>query len=185
MPGSAMEKSFNNPFIPYLLDFFCLGLLPHMKKHSTSLKAGDRAPDFSFVNEKGEEITLKSLKGKKIILYFYPKDNTPGCTVEACNLRDNYASLRKKGYEVIGVSKDDEKSHEKFRKKYKLPFSLIPDTEKEVLKNYDVWGKKSFMGRTFDGIHRTTFVIDEKGMIEKIFADVDTKNHTEQILGNP
>ncbi len=155
-----------------------------MKPHTTKLTEGDKAPDFSYVGPDGKNISLKELKGKKVILYFYPKDSTPGCTIEACDLRDNYSSLKKKGYEVIGVSKDDEKSHDKFKKKYDLPFPLIPDTEKEVLKKYDVWGKKSFMGKTFDGIIRTTFVIDEKGIIEKIIRDVKTKNHTEQITGN-
>ncbi|MBI4929744.1 MAG: thioredoxin-dependent thiol peroxidase [Bacteroidetes bacterium] len=149
--------------------------------HSTRLKEGDKAPDFSFVNSDGATVSLKDLKGKKVILYFYPKDDTPGCTAESCNLRDNYSSLKRKGYEVIGVSKDDEKSHGKFIKKFKLPFALIPDTGKEIIKDYDVWGKKTFMGKTFDGIIRTTFVIDEKGKIEKIIRKVDTKNHTEQI----
>jgi len=152
--------------------------------HSTRLKEGDKAPDFSFVNADGITISLKDLKGKKVILYFYPKDDTPGCTAESCNLRDNYSSLKRKGYEVIGVSKDDAKSHSKFIKKYKLPFTLIPDTDKEIIKDYDVWGKKTFMGRTFDGIIRTTFVIDEKGKIEKIIRKVDTDNHTEQIINN-
>ncbi|MEK6614867.1 MAG: peroxiredoxin, partial [Bacteroidota bacterium] len=118
------------------------------------------------------------------ILYFYPKDDTPGCTKESCNLRDNYSSLKKKGYEVIGVSKDDSTSHGKFIKKFKLPFDLIPDTEKEIVNAYNVWGKKTFMGRTFDGIIRTTFVIDETGKIEKIIRKVDTENHTEQIINN-
>jgi thioredoxin-dependent peroxiredoxin len=152
--------------------------------HSTGLTEGQKAPEFSFVNSEGKTTSLKELKGKKVILYFYPKDDTPGCTAESCNLRDNYSSLKKKGYEVIGVSKDDEKSHNKFTKKFKLPFSLIPDTEKKIIKDYDVWGEKKFMGRTFDGIVRTTFIIDEKGKIEKIFRKVDNENHTEQILSN-
>ncbi len=152
--------------------------------HTTSLKEGDKAPDFSFTNTNGEVVSLKDLAGKKVILYFYPKDDTPGCTAESCNLRDNYSSLKKKGYEVIGVSKDDEKSHAKFTKKFKLPFALIPDTERKIISDYDVWGEKKFMGRTFEGIVRTTFLIDEKGKIEKIFSKVDTGNHAEQILGN-
>jgi len=152
--------------------------------HSTSLKEGQKAPDFSFTGPEGETISLKELKGKKVILYFYPKDDTPGCTAESCNLRDNYRSLKKKGYEVIGVSKDNERSHGKFIKKFKLPFTLIPDTEKKIIKDYDVWGEKKFMGRTFDGVVRTTFLIDEKGRIEKIFRKVDNENHTEQILSN-
>lgn len=150
--------------------------------HTTSLKEGDKAPYFSFVDADGKKSSLKDLAGKKVILYFYPKDDTPGCTMESCNLRDNYSKLKKKGYEVIGVSKDDEKSHHKFIKKYKLPFTLIPDTEKEIIKAYDVWGEKKFMGRTFEGIVRTTFVIDEKGKIERIFRKVDNENHAEQIL---
>lgn len=161
-------------------------LLKKMVKstHSTSLKEGDKAPEFSFVDSDGKSSSLKDLKGKKVILYFYPKDDTPGCTAESCNLRDNYGSLKKKGFEVIGVSKDDEKSHNKFTKKFKLPFTLIPDTEKEIIKDYDVWGKKTFMGRTFDGVIRTTFVIDEKGKIERIIRKVDNENHSEQILSN-
>ncbi|MBI3501634.1 MAG: thioredoxin-dependent thiol peroxidase [Bacteroidetes bacterium] len=153
-----------------------------MNHHTTKLQEGDKAPEFSFVNSEGKTISLKELRGKKVILYFYPKDNTPGCTKESCNLRDNYSSLKRKGYEVFGVSKDDSTSHIRFKKKFKLPFQLIPDTEKEIIKDYDVWGKKTFMGRTFDGIIRTTFSIDEKGKIEKIIRDVDTENHTEQIL---
>ncbi|MBI4945662.1 MAG: thioredoxin-dependent thiol peroxidase [Bacteroidetes bacterium] len=153
--------------------------------HSTKLKEGDKAPDFSFTDAKGATSSLKDLRGKKVILYFYPKDDTPGCTAESCNLRDHYNSLKKNGYEVIGVSKDDEKSHTKFSKKFKLPFPLIPDREKKVIKDYDVWGKKTFMGRTFDGVIRTTFVIDEKGKIEKIFHKVDTENHAEQICPDP
>jgi len=150
--------------------------------HSTRLKEGDKAPDFSFVNSEGRTISLKDLFGKKVVLYFYPKDDTPGCTKESCNLRDNYSSLKRKGYEVIGVSKDDAKSHGKFIKKFKLPFILIPDTGKEIINAYDVWGKKTFMGKTFDGIIRTTFLIDEKRKIEKIIRKVDNENHTEQIL---
>ena len=154
--------------------------------HATSLQEGDNAPDFSFIDANGKQTSLKDIKGKKVILYFYPKDDTPGCTKESCNLRDNYSKLKRKGYEVIGVSKDDVKSHGKFIKKFKLPFTLIPDTEKEIIKDYDVWGKKTFMGRTFEGIVRTTFVIDEKSKIKKIIRDVDAKNHAEQILeSNP
>lgn len=153
--------------------------------HSTNLKEGDKAPAFSFTDTDGKRVSLKDLAGKKVILYFYPKDDTPGCTAESCNLRDNYSSLKRKGYEVIGVSKDDEKSHNKFVKKFKLPFPLIPDTEKEIIKDYDVWGEKKFMGRIFDGIVRTTFLINEKGKIEKIFRKVDNENHTEQICPDP
>jgi peroxiredoxin Q/BCP len=152
--------------------------------HITSLKVGDKAPHFEGMDQDGKLIALEDFKGKKLVLYFYPKDDTPGCTKEACNLRDNYAGLKKKGYAIVGVSADTEKKHKKFIDKYKLPFSLLADVEKETIKAYDVWGEKKFMGRTFDGIIRTTFVIDEKGKIERIITDVDTQNHTDQILAN-
>lgn len=148
----------------------------------TKLKEGDKAPDFKVVNEFGDEMTLADFSNKKLVLYFYPKDNTPGCTLESCNLRDHYVELKNKGFEVLGVSADSEASHQKFIKKHKLPFHLLADTEKEVLNAYGVWGPKKFMGRTFDGIHRTTFVIDENGIIERVFTKVQTKQHTEQIL---
>ncbi|HNO71793.1 MAG TPA: thioredoxin-dependent thiol peroxidase [Bacteroidia bacterium] len=155
-----------------------------MNHHSTHLKEGDQAPDLSAKNEKGELVSLKSLRGKKVILYFYPQDDTPTCTKESCNLRDNYASLKRKGYEVLGVSADDEQSHQKFIKKYDLPFSLLADTDKKVIKAYDVWGSKTIFGKTYDGIIRTTFVIDEKGKIEKIIRDVEAKDHAGQITEN-
>ncbi len=148
------------------------------------LKPGDKAPDIKAKDQDGETVTLKSFRGKKVILYFYPKDNTETCTIESCNLRDNYDDLFKKGYEVIGVSADDEKSHRKFITKYKLPFTLISDVDKKVINDYGVWGPKKFMGREFDGIIRTTFLINEKGIIENIFSKVDSKNHAEQILNN-
>lgn len=153
-----------------------------MANHSTSLKAGDKAPAFSGKDETGKIISLKDFKGKKVVLFFYPKDDTPGCTAEACNLRDNYSLLKKKGYVLIGVSADEEKKHQKFKAKYQLPFPLIADVNMEIIKTYDVWGEKLFMGRLFDGIIRTTFIIDEKGKLEKVITKVDTKNHTEQIL---
>jgi thioredoxin-dependent peroxiredoxin len=146
------------------------------------LKVGDKAPDFNITDQEGKLHSISDYKGKKIILYFYPKDLTPGCTVESCDLRDNYNELKKKGFEVIGVSADTEKRHKNFIKKFNLPFSLLADTQKEVLNKYGVWGEKKFMGRTYDGIHRTTFVIDENGIIEKIITKVKTKNHTQQIL---
>ena len=152
--------------------------------HVTSLKEGMTAPDFKAKDQDGNIVSLKELRGKKVVLYFYPKDNTPTCTVEACNLRDNYAKLKKKGYVVIGISADDEKSHRKFIEKHKLPFNLLADTDKEIIKAYDVWGRKKFMGREFDGIIRTTFVIDEKGKIEKVITKVKSKEHTEQIFGS-
>ncbi len=153
-----------------------------MKKGTTHLKEGDRAPDFTTKNELGETVKLSDYLGKKVVLYFYPKDDTPGCTKESCNLRDNYAVFRNKGYVVLGVSNDDEKSHQKFIKKYQLPFNLLADTTKEVVEKYGVFGEKKFMGKTFNGIFRTTFIIDEKGIIEKVISDVDTANHTEQLL---
>ena len=154
-----------------------------MANHTTGLKAGDKAPDFKGKDQNGEVVSLKNFEGKKLVLYFYPKDDTPTCTNEACNLRDNYAVLKKKGYAIVGVSADEEKKHLKFIKKYDLPFQLLADTDLKVIKAYDVWGEKQFMGRIFDGINRTTFIIDEKGTIEKVITDVKSKNHTEQILG--
>ncbi|GAB4134087.1 MAG: hypothetical protein Fur0041_06880 [Bacteroidia bacterium] len=150
--------------------------------HATKLKKGDKAPSFSGKDQNGNMVSMEQFKGKKIVLYFYPKDDTPGCTATACNLRDNYNALIKAGYAVVGVSADDEKSHRKFAAKYNLPFSLIADTDKSVIKAYDVWGKKQFMGRIFDGLIRTTFVIDEKGVIAEVIEKVDTANHTQQIL---
>ena len=146
------------------------------------LKVGDRAPGFTSIDQYGKEISLDAYAGKKVILYFYPKDNTPGCNAEACNLRDHHHDLNSKGFIVIGVSADSTASHKKFTDKFNLPFRLIPDTEKKIIKAYDVWGPKKFMGKEYDGIHRTTFVIDEEGHIEKIFTKVKTKEHAEQIL---
>ena len=153
-----------------------------MVNHITSFKEGDKAPDFKCEDQNGKIVSLKDYKGKKLVLYFYPKDNTPGCTVEACNLRDNYATLKKKGFAILGVSADDDKKHLKFIEKYDLPFPLLADVELKVIKDYDVWGEKKFMGKTYDGIIRTTFLIDEKGKIEKVITAVATKNHAEQIL---
>ena len=146
------------------------------------LKEGDVAPDFGIPDQNGEIRHVTEFKGKKVILYFYPKDLTPGCTVESCNLRDNYSELIKQGFEVVGVSADDEKKHNRFIDKYSLPFTLLADVDKKVINAYGVWGPKKFMGRTFDGIHRTTFVIDENGVIEKVITKVKTKHHTVQIL---
>ncbi|HNY07711.1 MAG TPA: thioredoxin-dependent thiol peroxidase [Bacteroidales bacterium] len=147
-----------------------------------TLKIGDKAPEINAKDQNGILISLKDFIGKKVIVYFYPKDDTPGCTAEACNLRDNYEQLISTGFKIIGISADDEKKHQKFSDKYHLPFPLIPDTEKKIINAYGVWGPKKFMGRTFDGINRTTFVVSEDGKIEKIFSKVDTKNHTQQIL---
>ncbi len=146
------------------------------------LKEGDPAPGFNAVDQYGKEIKLSDFAGRKLILYFYPKDNTPGCNAEACNLRDNHVQLNADGYEVVGVSADNSAAHMKFTDKFGLPFRLIPDTEKKIIKLFGVWGPKKFMGREYDGIHRTTFVINEQGLIEKIFTKVKTKEHTEQIL---
>lgn len=151
-------------------------------KAQTHLKEGDKAPDFNGVDQDGNKISLKDFEGKKLVLYFYPKDDTTSCTAESCNLRDNYSGLKKNGMEIIGVSADNEKSHKKFTNKYSLPFRLIADTEMKVINLYGVWGEKIVFGRTYNGLLRTTFVIDEKGIIEKVFTEVDTKNHTEQIL---
>lgn len=147
-----------------------------------TLKIGDKAPSFKGKDQNGVTIQLKDFAGKELVLYFYPKDNTPGCTAEACNLRDNYNLLLQKGFAVVGISADNEKNHQKFIEKYSLPFPLIADTEKEIIKAYGVWGPKKFMGRTFDGIHRTTFIISKEGIIKDIIEKVDTKNHTSQIL---
>ncbi len=148
----------------------------------TTLKPGDQAPEFKGKDQNGNDIALADFKGSKLVVYFYPKDSTPGCTSQACNLRDNYDMLLSKGYKVVGVSADSEKSHQKFIEKNNLPFPLIADTEKEVIKAFGVWGPKKFMGKTYDGIHRTTFVIDENGVIEEVISKVQTKDHTAQII---
>jgi thioredoxin-dependent peroxiredoxin len=148
-----------------------------------ALKPGDKAPDFSANDENGNQVKLKDFKGKKLVLYFYPKDMTPGCTAESCNLRDNYKTLLKQGYEVLGVSADSEKSHQKFIAKEKLPFHLLSDPDKVVHDAYGTWGEKSMYGRKYMGTLRTTFVINEKGVIEEVIGKVDTKNHAAQILG--
>lgn len=149
------------------------------------MNVGDKAPELLGVNEKGEEIRLSNYKGKKIVLYFYPKDSTPGCTAQACNLRDNYNELRQAGYEVIGVSVDSAKSHQKFIEKNALPFTLITDTDKKLVEEFGVWGEKSMYGRKYMGTFRTTFLINEEGVIERIIGpkEVKTKEHAKQILG--
>ena len=148
----------------------------------THLKVGDTAPEINSVDQNGDEITLEQYKGRKIVLYFYPKDMTPGCTAQSCNLTENYSILKAKGYEVLGVSCDSIKRHKKFIEKYNLAFSLVSDEKQKVVKDYGVWGLKKFMGREYMGITRTTFVIDEKGIIEEVITKIDTKNHTQQIL---
>lgn len=146
------------------------------------LKEGQKAPIFSAKDQNGNNISLTQFLGKKVVLYFYPKDNTPGCTAQACNLSENIDNLKKNGFIVLGVSPDSEKSHLKFISKYNLSFDLIVDESKSICKLYGVWGPKKFMGREYDGVHRTTFLIDENGLIDKIITKVNTKNHTEQIL---
>lgn len=146
------------------------------------LKAGMKAPAFSVNDQDGKVVKLSELAGKKVVLYFYPKDMTPGCTAESCNLRDNYKVLQKQGYEVLGVSTDNEKSHQKFIAKEKLPFRLLADVDKKMHEAYGTWVEKSMYGRKYMGTARKTFIINEKGLIEEIIEKVDTKNHTEQIL---
>lgn len=153
------------------------------KAYQSSLKPGDKAPYFEGIDQNGNTVNLSSLAGKKVILYFYPKDDTPGCTATACSLRDEYQYLGQKNYAVIGVSADDQASHAKFASKYELPFPLIADTNKTIINAYDVWGKKMFMGNIFDGIIRTTFVISEDGILEHVIHNVDTQSHAQQILG--
>jgi thioredoxin-dependent peroxiredoxin len=148
----------------------------------TNLKVGDKAPEFQGIDQDGNPHALKDYKGRKLILYFYPKDDTTGCTAEACNLRDNYDDLLKKEYAILGVSADDQASHKKFIAKYVLPFPLLADKDKRIIGMYDVWGEKNLYGKISMGILRTTFIINEDGVIEKIFTKVDTKNHTRQIL---
>lgn len=148
----------------------------------TKLKVGDKAPDFSAKDEQGHTISLSDYKGKKLVIFFYPKASTPTCTTEACNLRDHYQDLKDKGYEILGVSADSAKRQTNFKNKYDFPYPLLADEDKSVIKAFGVWGEKKFMGRTFDGIHRVTFVIDENGIIQKVIDKVKAKNHTEQIL---
>ena len=148
----------------------------------TILKIGDKAPNFESKDQKGNTVKLSDFSGKKLVLFFYPKASTPGCTMEACNLRDNYQTFLAKGYEVLGVSADSAKRQQNFINKNELPFALLADEDKSVINAFGVWGPKKFMGREYDGIHRTTFVIDKKGIIEDVILKVKTKLHTSQIL---
>jgi peroxiredoxin Q/BCP len=148
----------------------------------SELKEGMKAPDFKGIDQNGKEVKLSDFAGKKLVLYFYPKDNTPGCTAEACNLRDNYTELLDKGFAVVGISADSEKSHKGFSSKYSLPFPLIADTSKKIIDDYGVWKEKKLYGRSFLGIQRTTFIIDANGVIEKIISKVETAHHSGQIF---
>jgi len=148
----------------------------------THLKPKDKAPAFTTTDQNGDKVSLKDFKGQKVALYFYPHDDTETCTKEACNLRDNYAGLKKKGIVILGVSIDDEKSHKKFEKKYSLPFTLLVDTDKKIVNDYGVWGEKLFMGRIIVSTYRTTFLINEKGVIDHIIEKVVSKDHAKQIL---
>lgn len=148
----------------------------------TTLKPGDKAPDFTAQDQDGNQIKSSDFLGKKLVIFFYPKASTPGCTAEACNLRDHYDQFHKQNYALLGVSADSGKRQQNFKEKNNLPFPLLADEDKSVIKAFGVWGPKKFMGRTFDGIHRTTFIIDEKGVIEEVITKVNTKDHTAQIL---
>jgi thioredoxin-dependent peroxiredoxin len=147
-----------------------------------TLKKGDKTPNFKALDQHGKEHQLSDYAGKKLVIYFYPKDNTPGCTTQACNLRDNESVLQSNGISVLGVSPDSGSSHQKFTEKYQLNFPLLIDTEKEIIQAFGVWGPKKFMGKTYDGVNRTTFIIGEDGSILEVIEKVDTKNHTQQIL---
>lgn len=147
-----------------------------------TLKKGDQAPDFFGIDQDGKQHQLADYKGKKLVVFFYPKANTPGCTAEACDLRDNYARFQANNYALLGVSADDQKAQAKFRDKFNFPFPLLADEDKSVIEAFGVWGPKNFMGREYDGIHRTTFVIDENGIIDEVISDVKTKAHADQIL---
>ncbi|MGK2864256.1 MAG: thioredoxin-dependent thiol peroxidase [Chitinophagaceae bacterium] len=147
-----------------------------------TLKEGDKAPAFSGIDQNGKKVSLSDYKGKKVILFFYPEDDTPTCTIQACNLRDNFGLLKKKGFEVIGISPDQPESHKKFEKKFSLPFILLADPSHVILNKYGVWGAKQMFGNNYMGIHRTTFVLDEKGIIQKIFLRPKNKLHAEEII---
>lgn len=150
----------------------------------TTLKAGDKAPNFEAEDQDGNKIKLSDYQGKKLVLFFYPKASTPGCTAEACNLSDNYELMQQKGYEILGVSADSKKRQQNFRNKYDFPYPLLADEDKKVIHAFGVWGPKKFMGKEYEGIHRTTFLIDENGKIEDVISKVKTKAHAEQILEN-
>ncbi|HLX93637.1 MAG TPA: thioredoxin-dependent thiol peroxidase [Puia sp.] len=146
------------------------------------LQEGDKAPAFSGIDQDGKKIALSDFKGRKLVLYFYPEDDTPTCTVQACNLRDNYGLLKKNGFSIVGVSPDDQKKHKKFEQKFELPFTLVADPAHAIINKYGVWGEKKLYGREYMGIHRTTFLVDEKGIIRKIFTRPKNKNHAQEII---
>lgn len=146
------------------------------------LQAGDKVPEFSSKDQDGNAVSLSDYKGKKLIVFFYPRANTPGCTAEACNLRDNYAELQAQGYELLGVSEDSEKKQANFKTKYEFPFPLLADEDHTVINAFGVWGPKKFMGKEYDGLHRTTFLINEEGVVERVIEKVKTKDHAAQIL---
>ncbi len=147
-----------------------------------TLKAGDKVPEFTSKDQDGNQVSLSDYKGKKLIVFFYPRANTPGCTAEACNLRDNYAELQAQGYELLGVSEDSEKKQANFRNKYEFPFPLLADEDHMVIETFGVWGPKKFMGKEYDGLHRMTFLINEEGIIDRVIEKVKTKDHAAQIL---
>lgn len=166
--------------ILHLCNIFTLFILHFLM--ATHLQVGQKAPAFSGVDQDGKKVSLNELKGSKLVLYFYPEDDTPTCTIQACNLRDNYSLLKKNGFKVIGVSPDAEDKHRKFREKYDLPFTLLADPQHKIIEKYGVWGEKNLYGRKYMGIHRTTFVIDENGVIQKIFLRPKNKAHAEEIV---
>ena len=147
-----------------------------------TLQAGDKVPEFTVEDQDGNKVSLSDYNGKKLIVFFYPRANTPGCTAEACNLRDHYSELKARGYELLGVSEDSKRKQSNFRKKYKLPFTLLADTDHQLIDSFGVWGEKKFMGRVFDGIHRTTFVINEIGVVEKVIDKVNSQDHAAQLF---
>ena len=181
--SEASERSRPTPQkSPNFIGAFFIIFAQIKKQIMTTLIEGELAPVFSGVDQNGQPISLNDYKGKKVVLYFYPKDDTPGCTKEACSFRDNYEDLLSKGFQVIGISCDSEKAHKKFIEKYNLPFPLISDVDKTIVEQYGVWGKKKFMGKEYMGIFRTTFVINETGLLSKIITKVDVENSTQQLL---
>lgn len=147
-----------------------------------TLKVGDKVPDFSSIDQDGNTISLSDYSGKKLVVFFYPRANTPGCTAEACNLRDNYKALQDKGFSLLGVSADSQKKQANFKAKYEFPFPLLADEDRTVIETFGVWGPKKFMGKEFDGIHRKTFIINEKGVVERVIDKVKTKDHAAQLI---